>query len=49
MIVQALVFDLCAEVAIFNYNKLAHMKKGKSFSITRYHLPDISLLGAHFC
>lgn len=30
MIVQALVFNLCAEVAIFNYSKLAHMKKGKS-------------------
>lgn len=30
MILQALVFDPCAEVATFNYNKLACMKKGKS-------------------
>lgn len=30
MIVQALVFNLCVEVAIFNYNKLARMKKCKS-------------------
>lgn len=30
MIIQALVFDPRAEMATFNYSKLACMKKGKS-------------------
>jgi len=36
MIVKTLDFDLCAEVAIFNYKKLAHMKKSKS--VTYYNM-----------
>lgn len=36
MIVQALVFDLCAKVAIFNYKQLVHTKKGKS--VTYYNM-----------